>query len=93
MEGQQGDSIDTPIYGDSDTDNKMDCTTRQCDQVQEEDKKEEEKTLTDHLNKKLLESFLQRMDKGEFDNFKTRSLESDNEEEWTNQTHKSDDKK
>ena len=80
---------------DQDTENHspMDCTPSQVEQPKEEIKKEEEKTLTDHLNKKLLESFLQRMDKGEFDTFKTNSLDSDNEEGWKNESDTSKDNK
>ena len=69
------------------------CNLPKDEQVEDDEKKEEERTLTDHLNKKLLESFLQRMDQGEFDAFKTPSLESDNEEEWKNETDISKDNK
>lgn len=49
---------------------------------------EKEKTLTDHLNKKLLESFLQRVDQGEFDQFMSGSDANkgdSKDEEWSNE--------
>ena len=55
-----------------------------------EGQKEEEKTLTDHLNKKLLESFLQRVDQGEFDQFVSgnEAKGDSNEEEWSDGANK-----
>lgn len=51
---------------------------------------EKEKTLTDHLNKKLLESFLQRVDQGEFEQFMSGSDANkgdSKDEEWRNETN------
>ena len=39
-------------------------TDQAAGDVEEEPQPEQEKTLTDHLNKKLLESFLSRLDSG-----------------------------
>lgn len=52
-----------------------------------EGEKEEEKTLTDHLNKKLLESFLQRVDQGEFNQFVSGgdAKEDNKDEEWSSE--------
>ena len=56
----------------------MDCSTKESN---EPEKKEEERTLTDHLNKKLLESFLQRIDGGEFNTY-LNPAEENGEQEW-----------
>lgn len=59
--------------------------TEDCNNGEEE----KEKTLTDHLNKKLLESFLQRVDQGEFDQFISASDPNGDSEddEWSNGTN------
>lgn len=48
-----------------------------------EDGQREEKTLTDHLNKKLLESFLTRLQDGSMQ-FPGGEEELNGEEEWEN---------
>lgn len=74
----EDDRPDPPMETDSSPPPKEDCSN-------DEGEKEEEKTLTDHLNKKLLESFLQRVDQGEFDQFVSgREAKGDsNDEEWS----------
>ncbi len=69
---------------------ETDCEPQVMEDCNGEEEKEKEKTLTDHLNKKLLESFLQRVDQGEFDQFMSGSDANkgdSKDEEWRNETN------